>query len=336
MSCKAFLLKKILIIRFSSIGDIVLTTPVIRAVKNQLGCTIHMLTKSAFAAIVKNNPNVDKVYSFKSSVREVIQELKAEKYDHIIDLQKNIRSIRTRRFLGVPSSSFPKLNIEKWMLVNLKVNRMPDLHIVDRYFEAAEPLGIKSDGEGLDYFIPEADQVKPEKINPMLKNGYLGIVIGGKHNTKILPAEKVADIINGLDYPVVLLGGEEDRERGDRITEISHHDKMFNACGKFNLNQSASLVNQAKVIISNDTGLMHIAAAFRKPVISIWGNTTPLFGMYPFMPGQQDLSIFSEVKDLHCRPCSKLGYRQCPKKHFKCMMDQDTEFIVSQAKRYIT
>ncbi|MEJ2595641.1 MAG: glycosyltransferase family 9 protein [bacterium] len=329
-------MKKILIIRFSSIGDIVLTTPVIRAVKSQLDCTLHMLTKTAFAGIVKNNPHVDKVYSFTASVREVIQGLQSENYDFIIDLQKNIRSVITRKALGVPSSSFPKLNMEKWMLVNMKVNRMPDLHVVDRYFAAAEPLGISPDGEGLDYFIPEADQVIPEKAHPMLQGGYVGVVIGGKHNTKILPGEKVAEIIKALNYPVVLLGGEADRERGNRITKLSNHEKVFNACGKFNLNQSASLVKQARVIISNDTGLMHIAAAFRKPVISIWGNTTPVFGMYPFMPAEEDLSVISEVKGLRCRPCSKLGYRQCPKKHFKCMMEQDTDYIVSQAKKFIT
>ena len=313
-------LKKILLIRFSSIGDIVLTTPIIRAVKTQLDCTLHVLTKAAFSTLTENNPHVDRVFTIEASVAEVIEDLKAGQYDFVIDLQKNARSLKTRRTLGVPSAAFPKLNIEKWMLVNLKVNRLPQLHIVDRYFRAVESLGVINDGMGLDYFIPENEHIDPAGIDQKLGEGYVGFVIGGKHNTKILPEEKVAEIIKELNYPVVLLGGAEDREKGERITKQSANNLIYNACGKYSLNQSASLVEQSRLIITNDTGLMHIAAAFRKPVISLWGNTIPAFGMYPYLPGNEDLSIICEVADLGCRPCSKLGYRKCPKKHFNCMM----------------
>jgi ADP-heptose:LPS heptosyltransferase len=72
---------------------------------------------------------------------------------------------------------------------------------------------------------------------------------------------------------------------------------------------------------------MHIAAALRKPIVSIWGNTIPEFGMYPYFPMNSARSVISEVKDLHCRPCSKLGFKKCPKQHFKCMMLQDEVFI---------
>jgi len=327
--------KKILLIRFSSIGDIVLTTPVIRALKEQLKCELHVLTKQKFSFITKNNPHVNKVYSFTKNTNEIIHPLKSEKYDFVVDLQKNLRSIKVRRRLGVPSSSFPKLNKEKWLLVNFKINRLPDMHIVNRYFEAVKHFGVKNDGKGLEFYIPESDEINPAKEFPELEKGYIGFVIGGMHKTKMLPPGKVCEVISGLDLPVVLLGGEGDKESADFILENISSKSVFNACGKFSLNQSASLVKQAKLIITNDTGLMHIAAAFQKPVISIWGNTLPEFGMYPYLPENEKRSVIAEVNDLGCRPCSKIGFKKCPKKHFKCMLDQDVEFILTQAKHFL-
>jgi ADP-heptose:LPS heptosyltransferase len=328
-------LKKILLIRFSSIGDIVLTSPVIRALKQQLGCELHVLTKEKFSAITENNPFVDKVHKFQTKTAEISSTLKAEKFDFVVDLQKNGRSIKLRKSLALPSSSFPKLNIEKWMLVNLKVNRLPKVHIVDRYFEAVKQLGVKNDGKGLDFFIPKADELIPPEIHPDLKNGYIGIVIGGMHHTKVFPREKVCEVITKLELPVVLLGGKEDEANGTFIVENSPGNLVVNACGAYTLNQSASLVRQAGLIITNDTGLMHIAAAFKKPIISIWGNTVPDFGMYPYLPGNENLSVLAEVENLGCRPCSKLGFKKCPKKHFRCMLDQDVNLIAAKAKKLL-
>ncbi len=297
-----------------------------------MDCELHILTKSQFSGITKNNPFVDKVFSFQSTTSEVINQLKNEKYDFVIDLQKNRRSFKVRRSLGVPSATFPKLNKEKWILVNFKINKLPDLHIVDRYFEAVKKLNITNDGKGLEYFIPKQEIIDPASIHEGLKNGYVGIVIGGKHNTKVFPAEKVIEIIEQLDIPVVLLGGEEDKKTGDYIKLKTSGKLVCNTCGKYTLNQSASLVKQSGLIITNDTGLMHIAAAFQKPIISIWGNTIPGFGMYPYLPGNEKKSVISEVENLDCRPCSKLGFKKCPKKHFKCMLDQDVDYIVAQAR----
>ncbi len=165
------------------------------------------------------------------------------------------------------------------------------------------------------------------KINPVLLKGYVSIVIGGQHETKILPAEKLVSVISKINYPVVLLGDDGDRGRGEQVIQQLSNSKVFNACGKYTLDQSASIIQQSLAVISNDTGLMHIAAALQKPIVSIWGNTIPEFGMYPYFPENSRSSIISEVKNLKCRPCSKLGYKKCPKKHFKCMMLQDEIFI---------
>ncbi len=328
------MLKKILLIRTSSIGDIVLTTPVIRAIKKQKNWELHALTKKQYANIYEENPNIDAVHSFKKNISECLSNLKNENFDLIIDLHNNMRSLKVKRQLNVISYSFPKVNIAKWLLVNFKINKLPNIHIVDRYFKAVEPLGITNDGVGLEYYIPDNDIVIPETIDTKLKKGYIGFVIGGQHETKILPSVKAADIISKINKPVVLLGGADDNKRAKEIIELSPKSTVINTCGKLNINQSASLVKQADIIITNDTGLMHIAAAFNKPIISIWGNTVPDFGMYPYLPGNEKNYVIAEVENLTCRPCSKIGFKSCPKKHFNCMMKQDIDYIIEVVNNF--
>lgn len=314
---------KILIIRFSSIGDIVLTTPVVRCVHQQLGAEVHFLTKKSFKGIVENNPYVKRVWTIEKNVTEISTELKAEKFDYIIDLHKNLRSLQVKRSLSTSSFGFDKLNVEKWLMVNLKINLLPKIHIVDRCLKTVEKLGVKNDGEGLDYFIPERDEVDISTLN--IPPQYIAFVIGAAHATKRLPNEKITAICKGIRLPIVLLGGKEDISNSQLI-ENQGIDNLINLCGKLNLNQSASVVRQATKVVSHDTGLMHIAAAFRKDIISIWGNTIPEFGMTPYLPTEGS-KIF-EVKDLSCRPCSKIGFNQCPKGHFKCMNAQNTEGVI--------
>lgn len=325
--------KKILLIRFSSIGDIVLTTPVIRALKEQTGCELHVLTKKRYSQLFIGNPHITQIHSFEKVPGECLPLLEKEQFDFIIDLQKNLRSLKVRKSLGVVSYTFPKLNVKKWLLVNTKINRMPDLHVVDRYFMAVKKLGVTNDHRGLEFYIPEKDEVNPSQVAVSFCNGYIAMVIGGQHTTKIFPPEKAADLISRLAFPVVLLGGPEDKQRGEDICSLCRHTEIINTCGTLSLNQSASLVKQARLVITNDTGLMHIAAAFSKPILSIWGNTVPELGMYPYMPGKENLFVIAQVEGLSCRPCGKLGFPKCPKKHFKCMMDQDVNLMAIEAER---
>ncbi len=324
-------LKKILIIRFSSIGDIVLTTPVIRCIKEQKPeIEIHYLTKNSFKSILENNPHLTKIHTIDKDVKEVIAELQKENFDFIVDLHNNIRSMQTKISLGKSSSAFKKLNFKKWLLVNFKIDNMPKGHIVDRYMDTVAQLGIKNDNKGLDYFIPEKDEVNVssfpllhQKASPTEQSfgrEYIGFVVGAKHFTKQLPLEKIISICKKINKPIILLGGKEDVARAEAI-EKAVGSNIYNACGKYNLNQSASLVKQASKIITHDTGLMHIAAAFKKEIISVWGNTVPSFGFTPYLPDSKSKMV--EVKGLSCRPCSKIGYDKCPKGHFKCMMEID-------------
>ncbi len=296
-------MKKILIIRFSSIGDIVLTTPVIRCIKEQKPeIEIHYLTKKSFKGILEHNPYLSKIHTIEKDINEIARELKEENFDYVIDLHNNLRSLQTKRIIGKPSSSFKKLNFKKWMLVNFKINNMPAMHVVDRYLETAAALGIKNDLKGLDYFIPTKDEVTIQSLPSTHQNGYIGFVIGAKHFTKQLPTEKIIAICKKLNQPIVLLGGKEDKERAIKI-EKAVGATIYNACGNYNLNQSASLIKQAKKIISHDTGLMHIAAAFKKEIISVWGNTVPAFGFTPYLPDSKSKIV--EVKNLACRPLLK-------------------------------
>lgn len=321
-------MKKILIIRLSSIGDIILTTPVIRGLKTQLpDAEIHYLTKEQFLPVLEANPYIDKIVTIRDKINEILPELKSESYDHIIDLHKNFRSKGIILGLKKPTSSFNKINVRKWLVVNLKINMLPQFHIVDRYFQAVERLGVQNDKKGLDYFIPAKDEIDIQNLPQQFQEGYVGWVIGGKHNTKIYPEAKIIEICQSINVPVILLGGAEDTDKGDQITKAVG-DLVFNACGKFNINQSASLVKQADKIITNDTGLMHVAAAFKKEIISLWGNTIPEFGMYPYMPGFENNSHILEVKNLSCRPCSKIGFVKCPKKHFDCMEKIEIDEII--------
>jgi len=327
---------KVLLLRFSSIGDIVLTSPIIRCLKEQVkDIEIHFLTKQTFASIVSVNPNVTRVFGIQKKVSEVLQQLKTEHYDYVIDLHNNLRTKQVIWALKSPSKSFPKLNFKKWLLVQLKVNRMPVVHIVDRYFKATQNFNIVNDLKGLDFFIPEKDHVKLSELPEAFEKPYISLVIGAQHFTKRMPNERLIALCKELTLPVVLIGGKEDVNNA-KLIENALDNNVYNACGKYNLFQSASIIKQAALVITHDTGMMHIAAAFNKKIISLWGNTVPEFGMYPYMPQHPENSYVAEVKDLSCRPCSKIGKTSCPKGHFKCMNDIDLNIILKQTVTYST
>jgi len=324
--------KKILIIRFSSIGDIVLTTPVIRCIKKQVeNAEIHYITKDIYKSILEANPFIDKLYTINESIWELYSLLKKEKYNYIIDLHRNIRSCTLIALLVRRFSTFNKLNLRKFIYVKFKINLLPDLHIVDRYFNAVKCLNVYNDNDGLDFFINKNKMIDLQTLPDIYHNGYIGFVIGSKHNTKKLPTHKIIEVCKRLDEPVILLGGREDYETGEIIKQAVGN-KIFNSCGLFDIASSASIISQAKKIITNDTGLMHIAAAFKKPILSLWGNTVPEFGMYPYLPQGNFNSKIMEIKNLKCRPCSKLGYSKCPKTHFKCMEQLPINEIVEWCK----
>ncbi len=330
---------KILILRFSSIGDIVLTTPVIRTLKIQLDFQVHYATKVQYAELLTSNPYIDKIHLLRGSLSELSKELKDENFDIIIDLHHNLRTRIIKWKLKKRSYTFKKLNFKKWLLVNFKINLLPNIHIVDRYMETVKALGVKSDNLGLDYFFPEKTDIACGWLPETHRNGFAVLVVGTKFKTKQLPVNKLIELCDRINKPVILIGGQEDKQIADQIEvffkrggtemesgleKLNKKTVVFNACGKFSINQSASVIKKANWVFTHDTGLMHIASAFRKPIYSIWGNTIPAFGMYPY---RTKFTIF-ENKKLNCRPCSKIGFEKCPKGHFKCMNDLVFDFYL--------
>lgn len=318
---------KILVVRFSSIGDVVLTTPVVRCLAQQLpDAEIHFITKQAFLPVLEHNPYIDRIITIQSSVKEKIDELKAEDYDLVIDLHRNVRTLRLKRALGKKSYAFPKKNIEKFLLTTFKLNRMPKVHVVDRYFEAVRPLGVMNDGLPCDFILTAADYVDLPASGLSPKR-FIAVAVGAQFATKQLPLELLVEVLSAVSVPIVLLGGPMDEERSQALKNLLPSQTVVDFCGKMTLRNSAYVLSQAAALLTGDTGLMHIATAFSIPIVSVWGNTVPDFGMYPYMPSAPALFSIHEVNGLSCRPCSKIGYQECPKKHFKCMRDQDAGAI---------
>jgi ADP-heptose:LPS heptosyltransferase len=304
----------------------VLTTPVLRCIRQQMpGTELHYVTKKAFSDVLRHNPNIDKLYTFDQDVAEVYESLAAEHYDCVIDLHKNLRSFRLKRKLGVKSYSFNKLNIEKFLAVRFKaIDRLPNIHIVERYLETLRPLGIVGDGKGLEYFLGPEDHVHVSDVFfAGQQTKFMALVVGGSYYTKQIPMNKLREICAYARLPMIILGGRGDAAIANELKK--EFPGIVNACGQYSLNQSASVIQQAEWVITSDTGLMHIASAFNKKIISLWGNTIPEFGMSPYMPLPENKLL--EVKGLSCRPCSKLGYKKCPEGHFKCMNAIDLSFL---------
>lgn len=318
-----------LIIRFSSIGDIILTTPVPRCLKKQHPqAEIHFLTKPQFAGLLNNNPYIDKVLTLKPKLSDTIKEIRQGGYSCIIDLHHNIRTTNIKLRAGIKTYSFNKLNFRKWILTTFKKDIMPNVHIVDRYMDTVAHLNVKNDNQGLDFFIPDnlnnfANNTLPSEFT----KGFVCAVIGATHPTKQIPPSKLIAILNTAQKPVCLIGGNDVLESATQIAS-QLTVPYYNGVGKFSINQSAAIIKAAESVITPDTGMMHIAAALHKKIISLWGNTVPELGMYPYK-ADPNSKIF-ETKGLSCRPCSKIGYKKCPKKHFHCMNMLDIEAIANE------
>lgn len=344
---------RLLFIRFSSIGDIVFTTPAIRCAKQQIpGVEIHFLTKAAMKAVTIASPYIDHFHYFDKDLQATIDQLKASKFDYIIDLHKNYRTYQIQKALGVPSLSYEKLSLQKFLLTKLHLNFMPMRHIADRCLDALSSLGIVNDGKGLDYFIPKETVLPSNALPVSFQSGYIALVIGASYSTKKLPISALQNLCHKIPYPIVLIGGKEDEAEGAAVEAINPI-KVWNACGKFNLQESALLVKQARTVISHDTGFLYIACAFHKKTVAIWGATSPALQVEPYYPVAQQVNqttlntntastilncnemyFNAIVPNLPCQPCSNYGTNHCPQGHFACMKKQDLQSIADKAIAY--
>jgi len=320
---------KILVIRFSSMGDIIYTTPVVRCLKKQLAdVEVHFLTKPAFKYIYDNNPYVDRLLLLKPSLSETIQEIKAEHYDYIIDLHNNLRTTLIKLRTGIKSSTYKKQRLRKWLSLKFKLKLVPPTHLVERYMQTVKFLRVTNDDKPIDYYIKAEHSL--EKLLPSSHQiSYIAFIIGATHFTKRMPNDKIISICRDIKYPVVLLGGDDVKANGSEIANAIGPN-VYNACGTTSLDESVYLVSKAKTVLGFDTGLTHIAEAFDKPIGSIWGGTVPeLLGVQPYM--MKDAEVIGI--ELSCRPCSKFGLEKCPLGHFKCMKDIPENVVVEFANK---
>jgi ADP-heptose:LPS heptosyltransferase len=316
---------KILILRFSSIGDIVLTTPIIRCLKQQIpNAEIHYLTKAKFSSLLNHNPYIDHLHSWTDGEESVIiDNLKLLDVDAVVDLHKNTRTKRIKAQLKKPYYTFNKLNVKKWLFVNFKINLLPDTHIIDRYFDALKPLNITNDNQGLDFFTSSTE---PSALKD-LPADYYTIAIGGTYRTKQITESLILSLSKRLNSTIVLLGGgSTDEAKANSIVAKSGTSKIYSLVNGLSIEESAIVIKKSKGLFTGDTGLMHIASAYDVPIHTLWGNTHPDFGMHAFRPEQKN--VFNHQVVLACNPCSKLGSDYCPRGHFKCMNLQDVEQIV--------
>lgn len=319
---------KILIIRFSSIGDIILTSPVIRCIKNQISnAEIHFLTKENYSTLIEHNPHVDKIHKLKgTNFKNLINNLKKEKYNIVIDLHKNLRTYRIRRALNVQWFTFNKLNFRKWLFVNFKIDLLPNNHIIDRYFEGLKSLKISNDNQGVDFFFPNQTYVDLDSYN-LIEKEYYVISLGATYYTKQIPNNVLLSLFKRLnDATIVLIGaGESDVKKAEVIMNKIKHKRVVNLCNKLSIIESAYIIKHAKTLITGDTGMMHIASSFDLNIVTLWGNTHPKFGMYAYAPEDK---VQNHWIDIPCHPCSKLGSNKCPRGHFNCMKTHDIPNIV--------
>ncbi len=312
--------KNILVVRLSSLGDVLLTTPLIRSLKKKYAhANIDFLVKPQFVEAVKFNPYLNEVIEYSvSKPKETIKKLKTKKYDLVVDLQNNFRSAKIRRALGVKYFIFQKPNFEKFMLVHFKKNLFGGVFPIPlRYIQSVK--GLTPDNKGLDLFVPE-------NVEPSLKDNvnYIGFCPGSKHFTKMYPKEyfiELGKLLSAEGYNIVVFGGRDDEKICKEISS-----QIPNAINLFNDNQllqTARNMQYCKAVVCNDSGLMHTAAAVGTPVVAIFGSTVKEFGFVPF--GVKNIIL--ENNSVSCRPCSHIGKDKCPKKHFACMRELTPELV---------
>ena len=307
----------LLVIRLSSLGDILLTTPLVRSIKKQYPqISISFMLKEQYKNLLKYNPNLSEVYLYKKefNTQKNIQlnGLKSKKFDLIIDLQNNFRSNALSLKLGAPVKRFKKKNFYKLLLVYLKINRLRnEPPIPERYSRVLKNFEL--DEEGLDLFMPDAIS---SKLSDDKK--YVGFAPGSRHFTKMWPKKYFTDLGNFLGksgITVVLFGGKDDMETCRVISdEISG---SINLCNNDDIFETAVNMKKCSALLCNDSGMMHVSCALKIPVIAIFGSTVEEFGFAPY----KNKNIILENGNLSCRPCSHIGKEACPKKHFKCMTE---------------
>lgn len=319
---------KILIIRMSSIGDVILTTPVLKAFKEKYpDSKIDFLVLDQFKDAISELEYIDNIILFNKkkndglkNILKFAENLKRNNYDYVFDLHSKFRSKVIAKKLGVKTYTYRKRVWWKSLLVKLRlIKYQVDDTIVKNYFGAFKEFDLDYRGEDLDFGFSKADSKKLDS--------YIGLPVmapRASKNTKEWTAEGFGNLARLLfqKYGVktILIGGKNDIPRCEEIDRISGNNCIILA-GKLSLKESGALLSRAKFLVTNDSGPFHIARGVKCKTFVIFGPTSP--GMFEF--GKDDTLIYAGVE---CSPCSLHGDKECPKKHFKCMRDIKAEDVL--------
>ncbi len=342
-------IQSILIVRLSSIGDIILTTPLVRALSHAFpGARIDYVLKKEYYSLIRHHPAVSRVYGLDTSqgmsgLWQLIKEIRGQRYDLILDLHVNPRSILIRE-LGRPliHRHYSKLTLKRQMLrlfnINLLKNARP---VLERYFSALDGMGIRYDMGCPELYVDrESEQTVETRISAAGMNAsrpIIGLAPGASYVTKHWPAEGFVKAGNMLaeemDADIMILGGRHDLEEAGQVEQGLQRTgakKVLNLCGELALLETAAAISKLGILISNDSGLMHMATALDTPVTAVFGPTSRELGFFPCGPKAQVVEA-----ELDCRPCSLHGDDHCPKDHFRCMQDVTPESVVLAAKKLL-
>lgn len=333
------LYKKILVIRFSSLGDVILTTPLLKRLKRKYPeSEIHFLTKKSFADVLRHDRNISKIIETEDNIpfnklKSLKKEIKAGQFDITLDVHNNLRTFYLRLFLNGEKKVLKKYSFRKFLLVKFKINLMKNLPpVAERYCEL---IPVENAGQLPEIFIDETDVKKIKELiteNNPAKKKIICISPASHHFTKTYPAEYYTELIKklGENYLFFLTGKGKDISIINEIKSKTGRN-VINLCDKLSLNELSEMINQSDLFISGDTGPMHIAEAKNKKMITIAGSSVKEFGFYP----QNTNAVLIENNLLKCRPCSHIGRQNCPKVHFKCMRDITPESIYSHALKLL-
>ena len=340
-------INKTLVIRFSSIGDIVLSSPLLRVLRSRFPASqIDFVTRKEYAELVRSNQNLNRTFEFNAdggfeALRKLKKTIREERYDLLIDLHDSLRSKYLRSIRGPKRVVVDKRILERSMLVKLKKNVFKGVvSVVDRYVETLREFGIENDGKGLELHIP--DEVlfgvagKLASLQLHRFETVIALCPGARHFTKRWPADRFARVgaafVQKLDAKVLLFGGAADEPLCKQIAwELNNQsgtERASSFAGQLGLLETAAAMQYCDVVITNDTGLMHIATAMQRKIVAIFGSTVKEFGFSPYDPA----AVVIERTGLSCRPCSHIGRSECPEKHFRCMTEIDPEQVYARAR----
>ena len=331
---------KALVICGSSIADVVFATPLIRALKVQLDdLELHVFADLSAAFTLDENPYVDNIHFSVESIWQNYRRLKKQKFHFIINLSEEWSATGLTLLLRTKSYTFESLRWKRWLMVSLKIDQLPNKHLVLRMFESVHALGLKPDELGLDYL--SLKDRSPENGFRQSPGRIHGVLHQRKDNTRKLPIDRMIELCDKVNKPIVLLGEKDDFETGEVVGsffgksvsvtydeglfQLNKRTVVYNACGKFNFNQMASIIKQSRAVFTFDNEFIPVASAFKRDIYGLWGNTILMFGKYPY---RTKFTVLENNK-LECRPCSSKGFDKCPRGHFRCMNRIVFDFFLS-------